>query len=412
MIPTYLQTAYVAWGARGVTLIYRLVTVPLLLQSLGTDSYAVLAILTSLEAWFLLLDFGVGSSIQNHLSECRFQKEEERSLLKTALILCFCSLGLGTFLFLLFQPVLEGFFLKKILLENRSFLGIAGALFLISPFGTIASKILLAKQKGFIVYLFQALASLVSLIILLLNHQDISLLQSLFFTVGISSFFSLVLAMFVFWQVDWKVPIRWDVLKRAKEFWFFACMASLVLSSDGLIISRTLNSEEIVQYHLLVKIFGVGAFMYSAVLQGLWPSCSEKWALKRGDWVVQKIHFFSSIGILCAIFFTVIIFCFQRPFESFFSISIPKTAIIWSGFYLCIRIFADFYAMALQSCSDLKPFFYLVPIQAVCSLCFQWFLSSLFGVNGVFAALIFSYLCTVCWALPKRLFQLRDSLYA
>ena len=410
MFPPYLQTAFVAWGSRGITLLYRLVTIPLLLQALGTEKYAALVVLTSLEAWFLLLDFGVGTSIQNHLSENLFHKQEEKALVKTALVLAFCAFGVGALLFILLQPLLEGFLLEKFLHENGSALRISACFFLIGTFGSIASKILIARQKGFVVYLTQGMASLISLLFLLLAYKNLNLVKSLFFTIGVSSFFSLVLSLVVFWKVDIQAPIRFEVVKRAKGFWFFSCMAALVLSSDGLIISRTLESAEIVQYHLLVKIFGVGAFMYSAVLQGLWPSCSEKWAMGDGHWVVKKISFFSFIGILCALFFTGIIFFSKETFERFFFLPLSKAGILWSGVYLCVRIFADFHAMALQSRSDLKLFFYLVPIQAVCSLVFQWFLSSFFGLSGIFAGLVLSYVFTVCFALPKRLFWLRDSV--
>ena len=57
--------------------------------------------------------------------------------------------------------------------------------------------------------------------------------------------------------------------------------------------------------------------------------------------------------------------------------------------------------MALQSRSQLKPFFFLVPIQAALSLFLQYSLASLWGIPGLLGGLSLSYLMTVSFALPR-----------
>lgn len=412
-LPVRYKTIVSAYLSRVIILVCKFITIPIFLLYLPRDEYAVLAILGGLEAWFFLLDFGMGSSVQNTLAENQVKGIDEGSFLKTALLVSLFSLSLGGVLVYLFSPSIVAFFLYKIgPSEKMQPIFLFGSFyFILGTLGSIGGKILVARQRGYQMYLVQSVAHLIALacIVGFGFLQKLSLMSGLFFSFGIPSLVSCLLAIKVFSKVDWKGSFRWEMVTRARSFWLFAVLAAIVSLSDSLIMTRTLSIEKMVEYNLLCKIFGIASFGYAAFLQGLMPECCQYLFMGKVKKVQQLIYKHCLIGILGICLFTCLIWGGSFFIEIAFQISLDYVAVGAFGLYLCVRIVADFYAMALQSHSKLSSFFYLVPIQAVLSLSLQYFLSIYFGILGIILGLTLSYVLTVCWALPKKLKQLEKS---
>ncbi len=410
-IPSYLKTALSGWLARGIFIACKLLTIPLLLQHLPKEQYAALAILGSLEGWFLLLDFGIGMSIQTHLSESKADSRLLAGMVKIAAILALVFFLFGLLTIICALPFLSSFFLGSILLESQSasFFLFCSICLLLMTQGSIASKILLAKHQGHFMYFVQSLGSLCSLasLIFLACQDHLSLFSSALAVFGVPSFFSFCLAIFVFSKTKWKEKINKQILKkvllRAKSFFLFTFLASLVTLSDAIIAPKILGIEAIIEYNFLCKVFGVASFAYSAFLQGLCPEFSEALSLGRFKEVIRRLRFFCFLGVVGVIGFSFSVYVFSGFIKNVFSISLEAFPIVLFGLYLCIRVVSDFHAMALQSHSKLRSFFVLVPIQAMLSLILQCVLGLYLGVVGILLGLSVSYLLTVFWALPWEL---------
>lgn len=409
-IPSSYKTIFSAYLSRSIILLCKFVTVPILLLYLPREEYAVFVILGGIEAWFLLLDFGVGASVQNTLAENQVKGVPEGSFLKTTLVISLCGLLVGMFSLYQMTPTLSSFFLHKVgfLEKIEDCFIFSGFFFVLGSWGSIAGKVLLARKQGYQMYLVQSIAALTSLICILgfSLFGKLSLFSVLFFSFAIPALGSCILAIKVFCQVDWRGDFQWNILKRARGFWFFAVMAALVSLSDSLIITRTLSVEEIIEYNILCKIFGVASFAYAVFLQVLMPECSQQLFLGKVKEVERSIHKHCFIGILGICIFTCFIWGISPFVEKAFHVALSALAVGVFGLYLCVRIIADFFAMALQSHSKLTSFFYLVPAQAVLSLGLQYALSLQFGVMGILLGLTLSYAFTVCWALPMQLKKL------
>src|SRR3989339_499128 len=109
---SYERTALTIWISKGVSVVCKVASLPVLLSILKTDEYAAFIILVSLESWFLLLDCGLGLSIQNFLSET-FCPQEKKSQLKTALVFGGIALSLGFIFLLSLHPFLCDFLFSK-----------------------------------------------------------------------------------------------------------------------------------------------------------------------------------------------------------------------------------------------------------------------------------------------------------
>jgi O-antigen/teichoic acid export membrane protein len=417
-IPSYIRTAFSAWIAKGIIVVSKLIMIPLLIDYLGMDSYAAFVLLASLEGWFLLCDFGIAISLQNYISEYKTQNKAITPLLKAAAGLSLTAFISGLLFIFFIKTWTADFLLGKILqdpLLSESVFIATACLFLIGTLGTVGTRVYYALHQGAKVHAGQALGSLISLISLLClvkgyeGHNK--LLYSLLLSVGLPSVVSFRCWIKAFLCFHW--PRGWDwalvkmILKRAKDFWIFSCLAAFVLLIDSFVISRTLCSEEIVEYHFLYKTFGTVAFIFTAIIQGLWPTCSELMITGYFDRLRAKIQKYCTIGLIMILSFTLILWAFSAEVRSLFlgknsDIIIPISTILLFGLYHCIRVVTDMYAMVLQSVSHLKIFLYLVPIQACISISGQYFLSKAYGINGILGGLILSYLLTVSWALPLR----------
>lgn len=247
-IPVRYKTIFSAYLSRSIILSCKFVTVPILLLYLPRQEYAILAVLAGIEAWFLLLDFGMGSSAQNTLAENQVEGIEEGSFIKTTLLVSCFSLFIGGFVLYYLAPALSGFFLPKLgsVEKIQEIFSLAGCFFVLGTWGSIGGKILVARQKGYQMYLVQSAAHLISLacIVGVSLFGNLSLPIALVFSLGIPAIASFLLTIKIFYQADWKGPFQWKMLRRAKDFWLFALLAAIVSLSDSLIITRTLSIEE------------------------------------------------------------------------------------------------------------------------------------------------------------------------
>lgn len=404
---TTVKIVFSAYLFKGIVGICRIVTVPIFLKSLPNQECAVLAILGGMEGWFLLLDFGLGGSVQNTFAENEVKKLEEGPFLKSSFIFSLIASILGIGLIFLGQSFFSSFFFDRIDLQGKekSIFLLASCFLLIGTWGTIGTKILVAKQKVNIVYCLQILAHLFSLVCIIVSsvQGSLSLEKGIFFSIGIPAIVSAILSIKIFYKINWKERIQWILLHRAWKFWTFAVLAAFVTLSDTLVIVRTLELSEIIEYNVLCKVFGIASFAYAAFMQPLMPRCSQMLLLGQVKETEKVVLKHCLIGLLGIVLFTIIIIGMKPFLEKMFGVSLGFYGICFFGAYLCIKLIGDFYAMALQSHSLLKPFFYWVPVQAALSLFFQYFLSLHFRLIGILIGLSLSYILTMTWVLPRKL---------
>ena len=422
VVPRHLLVVGAAWASRAVTALVLLASVRILMDSLGLENYAVFVLLTGLTGWFMLADMGIGSSVQNHISESRARGQSYDDLISASGLLA---------VLLLFVTVIALYFISPyvapLLLKNFPFLSeaektklffVTGALSIGMGVSGIVYKVWYGEQRGYLSNIVPAIAAVVGLIGLLLVSQtpvENRLLLSLAaFTAPLA-----VLPLGVLLVQQWRVlrlrrgleypgtklhgTIR-RLLKRGLQFWFFAIMAAGVLQIDYIVMSQFLAANDIAAYYISSKVFGLAFFVYSAILAALWPVFAE--SIAKHDWgLVQRyLRKYLALGMSFMFVCTVSLMWLMpvavgilAPKEN---IIIPFGFILLLGFYHMIRVWTDTFAMVLLSISHMKPFWIYVPIQAILSILMQWVLVPVYGLYGVVLGLIGSFIFTVSLALP------------
>ena len=113
-LPPFALVAISSWSSRIVIGVIQLFLIRILIGNVGTDGYAVIALMTGLTSWFLLAEGGLGSSLQNHISEHRAHGKPYRRYLVSAAIMSAGLLFLAILLLYLFSPWLSRVIFRNI----------------------------------------------------------------------------------------------------------------------------------------------------------------------------------------------------------------------------------------------------------------------------------------------------------
>lgn len=414
-----------AWLSKLASAGSQIVSINLLIRYCGAENYAVFALLTGLSTWFMLGDLGLGFAMQNKVSERRALKSDYT----IELIMGF-SLGLSAFAVFAIasyslSSVLGARYLQQFtflsLRDKGFYLATASLLLLATTFGAMIYKVWYAEQRGYIANTLAAIGSISSLVgVWLVAHSQITdkLFWSLIayltppmllpFSAGIGRLISALSSFRLIRGFDeYRI-----ILTSAGGFWGLAAMSTLVLCVDMIVISQYLPPSQIVSYTITAKLFGLALTIYVAVLMALWPICSELCA--RGQWDeainLAKKHITWGMALIASI---TLIFCaLKAPILRIMAgrgnePTIPLTFILLMGCYHAIRVWTDTFGMILQSSSSLRCFWLWVPVQGIINVSLQLLLAPRFGLVGVVVALIISFLATVSWSLPAKVFALR-----
>ena len=408
----------IAWLGRGLLAGVQLVSVFLLLPYLGVQEYAVFATMTALITWYTLIDFGIGSSIQNFLSEAR----AKTGLLSEDAIL----IALNTLIWSLLPVVgvvtlLSGYFLPLIIgldepKQELATIGIViSAGFSLTALFGIVYRVWYAWGWGQFGIIIQGAAALVALLAFLClrviapdsGHKVLLTTLAWVLPNSIAAFICYL------WTLKRHLIFRMDfivrsILYRASQFGFFSALAAGVLAIDYIVMSNTLPRSSIVEYNLLFKYFTTAFVFYSAILSLMWPRVAVRMAQKHFLSKKEEITIImGGCGFIVASMLIAIPLApsINKVFVTGSEIVLSNSSIFLFGFYFCIRVWSDTYAMFLQAANKVKIFLYMVPIQATIGLFMQTALSKLLGLNGIILGLIISFLLTAVWVLPQTYYK-------
>lgn len=414
-LPRHLVVAGTSWLSRVVSAAVQLVSVRLLLDGLGLQDYAVFALLAGLQGWFLLADFGVGYSAQNHFSEARARGDDVEDVVRAARLLALVLLAVTVPALYLCSPWLGPMLLKAFPwlpdAERARLFFVTGALSIGFAVGGIIYKLWYAQQRGYLANIVPAIAAVVGLAGVTMAGR-VALESRLLFSVVAFIAPTAVLPLGVLAVQMLRgctprpaaaLPLR-PILRRAVGFWCFALMGAITLQIDYVVLSQALGPREIATYSLMTKVFGLVFFVYTALILALWPVFTEMITLHRWAEVAAYLRKYITIGLAFVAACTValvwampVAFRLLAPGQV---IAAPVALVLLMGVYWMARVWTDTFSMLLQSVNRIRPFLLLVPVQAVLSGGLQWVLAPRLGLTGIVLGLLASFLLTVAWGLP------------
>jgi O-antigen/teichoic acid export membrane protein len=421
-LPSYLVVAIFGWLSKILFAVTQLISIPVFYHRLGTREFAVFVIMTSLNAWYNLFDLGIGSSLQNYISEYRANNRDPAKLLTIILPVIVVLLIFFGMVIFIFGGIVRNWLFHS-LPNQLSVFNFDMNVFLYTIYGLllIGNKVLFAYQKGSVSYFYQSIGYMFLLLVILviyLFHILLTLNQALYcwiiplFTSGVMVFYH------AFSQAKFQPSCFFrdrmlykEIMIRAAKFWFLAFSTNGVLAIDYLIIVKLLSDKDIIVYSFTNKIFAMLLFIYSAVLSALWPVLSEKYAkqtiasFQAAEAELRKVI---TAGLFYIILATIALIFFRNFIVEIFkvkqAITLPIMLLVIFGVYACVRVYLDAYTTALQARNQMKLFIYLTPLQAVIAIISMISMVK-FGLEGLMLALTFSFVVIPVWLVPYFHYQ-------
>jgi O-antigen/teichoic acid export membrane protein len=294
-----------------ITAAINLITVPLALNYLGVDKYAVWIIVSSLVVWMQLADFGFGAGLANTLAEANGLDDHKSAATYLSTSVCLVTiisliLIPAVYFISLYFPWGLVFKLEKadqILMAQEAF-QIVGFMFLLNMPLALISRVYTAYQRGYLVSLSQISASIITFFLIVMAiYFDLGMMT----LVMILSATSIVLNIFL-WAVFFLTgyPFKLAKLEFNKKSILRVGSVSLpmfilqigALSVNELIvisIAQLGTLEQVTEFSLVQRVYLLGFVVASAITAPFYPAIRESFEKKQIIWL--KLAIMNSLKI-------------------------------------------------------------------------------------------------------------------
>lgn len=408
--------------ARVISISTSLITVPLTLSYLGVERYGLWMIISSFTVLLNFADLGLGNGLLNTISEAngREDREAARRYVSSAFVmLSIVALVLGIAFVSLYSFIdwTRLFNLKSDIAIRESGPTLAAFIlcFLLNlPLGVV-QRVQLGYQQGYSNSLWQAVGSLVTLLVVLfviylrsgLPYLVMALVGTPVVILGIQGL--VVLGFQYPWlRPTWKLvsfsAMRF-LLRLGILFFILQVAVSVAYATDNLIITQFLGPEFVAQYAVAARLYSIPTSILSMLFIPLWPAYGE--AIARGDTAWVKRTLLRSLltvlviaGIPCVIFASfgkTIIEIWAGP-----SVLPQRNLLIALSAWTIISASGNAVAMFLNGANIVKFQVLCASLMAPIAVLIKFLLTPQLGISGVVWGTLIAYVPLV--VLPMSLY--------
>lgn len=404
------MTTASAWLARVMTAVLQILSVRAAIFLVGTDQYSVIAIIVGLQAWFLLLDFGGSLSFLNYASEKQALGRGAQDCLPCALLWSIASILIGTLLLnVLAAPAANWLFQNGKMFakvsDAETALRIGGTLFVIFANTQLTPRLWLAEGRGYLANILPVLGALGTLLAFYVlpsfgaSHLNIVTVTLIFCFPN-----AFVQSICLVWvSVKRRVALSscdqsfFKIFRaRALQAFVFSLQAAITLQIDYIILSQLAKPSEIVIYSIFSRIFILLSFVYTSVLTSIWPILSYNIVHRKVEKLRQGIKYLFIFGTVFVSLASFAIFVLQKPLLSLMThgqvISPPPFLVVLFGLNQLAVLWVSILSQIMQVAGRFKIMINAAFFQLVISVCLQYWLTMHFGVTGIVAGVLLSYL--------------------
>lgn len=287
--------------------IITLLLVPLLINYLDPTRYGIWITLTSIVAWFVYLDVGLGHGLRNKFSEAKAQSKdiEARKYVSTAyFFLTLIVLGFSV-VFLFANTFIPWDKILNVSTELRSDLSnvalVVFGFFLLNFIAKLVNTIVVADQKHAVRDLVNLISK--SLILATIYLYTLYLEPSLLYLALVYSGLPVIVLLIVtvlFFGTSYKkyspsisfVDYRYfkKIFGLGWKFLIIQLSLVVIFSTDNIIITQLFGPEMVTPYQVVNKYFMSVYTIFVLVLTPLWSASNE--ALTNGDteWIKNSVN--------------------------------------------------------------------------------------------------------------------------
>jgi len=396
--------------SRGVAVIVMVLSVSLTLPYLGAERFGVWMTIASFAGMLSFLDLGIGNALANKVAQTAALSDQEAlsALISGGLgFLMLVGLSLAVLLsglvFVLPWEMLVKVQDKTLYGEMRQAVLLFAILFGFQIVSNAVHRIFAGLQRAFEGHIANALASVVSLICLLVvTKQQAGILPLLLVTFGIQIFLSLLLLpllskrrLFTFSSFVKNVRKETPDLMSAGGL-FLLLQIGVMLSAgvDGLIVSSQLGVAQVAIFSLVQRLFQLSTQPMYIMNAPLWGAYSD--ADARGDknfirktlsLSLRNTSIFAAFSALCLMYFgSDIIQMWTKN-----TVHIPQVLLIAYGIWSILEMVGNALGIFLNGCGVVKQQVVTVTLFSFVSILAKLYGIQAYGLEGMVAGLILSY---------------------
>ena len=348
---------------KGLSLLISLLYVPLLLNSLDTENYAIWLTLTSIVSWISMLDIGLGNGLRNKLAEAMANGDETlaRKYVSSAygalsiVIILFITVFLAFALnFLSWNSILNAPNVPS--KELNKLVAIVFLSFGLHFILNLLNSILLALQKPAISSLVSTTGQLFSLlgVLVCVKIFDNTSLLTLGTIVSLMPVVVLIIASILLFIGPYKriapklkcfdKSLVKNILSLGLYFFIIQIMTIFIYQSNNIIITHSVGNDAVVEYNIASKYMFVLYTFYMIIVTPLWSATTQAYVKKDLEWIrninrkLNRIIGLFCIGGILMICISPVVFKIWLNNDEV-SISLTTTSLL-----LISEIFRMFYA--------------------------------------------------------------------
>lgn len=396
---------------KGASIIINFILVPVSLDFTNTEDYGIWLTISSLITMASFFDLGIGNGLRNKLTEALAKGEliTSRRLIGTAYLFTGIISLLLTGIWLLLNSVIDWVGILGLDLnrssEFQSLFHIIIITFCIQFTAQLINTIYYALQKPAMVGLSFLLGSALSLLVMLaLSMAGIKGLfwMGLAFVGGtILSLLLLTAKLFLMDRPDLK-PVFTDIRRQevrdlfalGGKFFLLQVVSIFQFQIANVLISRYLNSVDVVEYNVAYKLFSVVTMAFSILITPIWSAASEAIAKKDYEWIrstaaaLQKNWLLSMLGLVVLVLISPNLFYWWLGT----SVEVRWVTSISIAIYVGLYTYSMIYVYFLNGMGLLNVQFYIAIALLILFFPAAYFFIEILnlGIAGVSLALIFA----------------------
>lgn len=411
-------TALSSAGAKIISLVTMLISVPLTLHYLGPERYGMWMTISSVIAMLGFADLGLGLGLMNAIAEAH-GKDDRQAAVQYVSSAYFMLTGVAIIILAVFfliypyvpWPRLFNVTSPQAVAEAGPAMAAFVVCFALNLPLSLVQKIQLGYQEGFLNNIWESIGKLLGLLgVLLVIYYQGGLVWLILAMAGAPAAAALLNTLFLFiYQRPWLLPSLGHaaisssskILKLGILFFILQLAVSLVYSSDNLIAAHILGPEAVTQYSVPMRLFGIFLIISGMLINPLWPAYRE--AITKGDifWIKKTIIrsillSFLIVGVPSAFF---VIFG-REIIRIWVGNEINPSDLLLIGFYLWFVMsgIGNAFSMFLNAANII--FFQIIigALFTLVSLAVKILLVKYYGIEGIIWATIIAYF--VCSIVP------------
>lgn len=389
-------------------------TVPLVMSALGTDGFGVWAAITSVLTMMLFLDFGIGNSAMNRITEALAHEDHAKATVLVRHTYIVLS-GITVAVLLTCGALYAGGALHMLARHSGSFLashvdltvGFVLCYAVVIP-ASFVQRLLSAHQRGGSAATLQLAFSLSYLMLAALATW---LAQGLLvFVLGYVLLMALVYGSYSLYFLKRRYPamrlrgsierqILFTLIKDAGLFFLLQTTVSAVYNSDIIILSSVASAEEVAIYATTWRMFALVPIINGLILGPFWPAVSD--AKARNDWAWIKAAYrhnlkrsmLASFGLV-----TVLVGLGNALLEVWTGgrVQAPLVLLLLMGMWVLLEGYGQCMAMLLNGLHILRLQLAVAALLLVLGISLKLYLTHSVGLYGPVLGTIIAFVLIVC----------------